>query len=660
MSDLKDSNADKSPLNFPVASSASPQVASNKEKEASKTIKNEPVLMCLSQSNEEKMKSKNKLLPSFLINSLEIKEHFKKDLDNFRSSSDDDCGKSFEEESEEREATMYGSSINSGSCLINAPSSFEALCSSSSNHFNPHSFPAFHQSPFGQNFPGQEPNLEMINLYQRILSQNSQGLQQGTNLSQCQNFSPNHIQFKSTSNLHSVFIPKNMLNSMDKQRCINGSFECQSKMSRLGQYNTGQNFMSNSSQILLNQGKNNNNVNHFLFEQNINGCRNNANSMNNISKMGNIISAHNIGNICHISNINNMGNIGNLPNMNSNLSSIPNLGNYSPLLMNQMNLCLNKSLNKNFSGSNFALNPLRNQMHSSSNSQINSSLSSKTNGKRSDSDEEEEPFQKLKNFNFDKSGFNGKLEKENCIDASFVRNVLNMNEKELYNYIITQKGSRDCQMVLKKINMSEFEVLISKIKPFFGKIMTNKYGNYFSKKLIQNSLPKQRIELLKSIKDNFIEIANDAFGTHPLQILIEIINLPEEKELVLSYILGNELTLALDSRGTHVLQKFISGIKNEHLLQKLGKNILSLIDKLIMDQFGVCVLIQLVKNSKDKNVNKYVANYIKERNPLSFIQHPYANYVVQNLFNSADMTFCKEIVDCIVENYLSLSSTQQK
>ena len=44
----------------------------------SEQLKNEPVLMCLSQSNEEKMKSKNKLLPSFLINSLEIKEHFKK------------------------------------------------------------------------------------------------------------------------------------------------------------------------------------------------------------------------------------------------------------------------------------------------------------------------------------------------------------------------------------------------------------------------------------------------------------------------------------------------------------------------------------------------------------------------------------------------------
>ena len=84
------------------------------------------------------------------------------------------------------------------------------------------------------------------------------------------------------------------------------------------------------------------------------------------------------------------------------------------------------------------------------------------------------------------------------------------------------------------------------------------------------------------MKNRFVEIANNSYGTHPLQSLIEIINMPQEKQLVLSCVLGNESLLALDSKGTHVLQKFISCTKDEERKQ-LNTNLINLIDKLIID-----------------------------------------------------------------------------
>ena len=235
-----------------------------------------------------------------------------------------------------------------------------------------------------------------------------------------------------------------------------------------------------------------------------------------------------------------------------------------------------------------------------------------------------------------------------------IKKLFDMNEQNLYNYIITQKGSRDVQNIIKKVNENDVEILITKIKNYFSDITIDKYGNYFSRKLIQICLPSQRIQLLESMNNRFVEIANNSYGTHPLQSLIEIINMPEEKKIVLKYILNNESVLALDSRGTHVLQKFISCTKDEERYE-LNQNLINLIDKLIINPFGVCVLIQLVKHTKDKNITKKIANYITERDPLSFIQHPYANYAVQSLISNTDLSYCDTIIDTIVQNYLSLS-----
>ena len=233
--------------------------------------------------------------------------------------------------------------------------------------------------------------------------------------------------------------------------------------------------------------------------------------------------------------------------------------------------------------------------------------------------------------------------------------LLNKNGESLYQYITTQKGSKDLQDFLKTINEKEVEILLHKLKIYLSDIIMDKYGNYFCKQLFLICLPYQRIQILDSIKERFIEISNNIYGTYPLQHLIEIINMPEEKNIVLSYILGNELILALNSKGTYILQKFIS-ITKEGERFELNNNLLNLIDKLIINQSGVCVLIQLIKYSKDQKILQNIADFITKNGPLTYIQHPYANYIVQILLcKSSDMPFCKEIINTIIQNYLSLS-----
>jgi len=256
------------------------------------------------------------------------------------------------------------------------------------------------------------------------------------------------------------------------------------------------------------------------------------------------------------------------------------------------------------------------------------------------------------------SNIENKITEDSIANNNFsnlsIKKLFEMPDQNLYNYIITQKGSRDVQNIIKKVNENEVEILISKIKNYFSEITLDKYGNYFSRKLIQICIPSQRIKLLESMKNRFVEIANSSYGTHPLQNLIEIINMAEEKKIVLNYILNNESILALDSKGTHVLQKFISCTKDEERYE-LNQNLINLIDRLIINPFGVCVLIKLVKHTQDRSIPKKIANYITNGDPLSFIQHPYANYAVQILLSNTDLSDCDVIIETIIENYLSLS-----
>ena len=235
-----------------------------------------------------------------------------------------------------------------------------------------------------------------------------------------------------------------------------------------------------------------------------------------------------------------------------------------------------------------------------------------------------------------------------------INNILLSSDNEFYSLIITQKGSRELQNLLKKVNEKEIDNILSKLIYQFSDVMIDKYGNYFSQKLIQICNENQRTKILSFIEKRFVEIANNSFGTHPLQSLIELITGEEEKKLALKYINNKICELALDSKGTHVLQKFISRT-NDIERNELNNSIIKNIQMLIDDPFGVCVLIKLIKHTNERKIKQMIINFICDGNILNFIQHPYANYVVQSFLNPNDIFLCDKIVDIIVENYYDLS-----
>jgi hypothetical protein len=232
--------------------------------------------------------------------------------------------------------------------------------------------------------------------------------------------------------------------------------------------------------------------------------------------------------------------------------------------------------------------------------------------------------------------------------------LLEMSSENLFKYLTNQEGSRMGQNIINKMKENEVDILLNKIFPYLSDIFKDKYGNYFSKKLIQIIVPNQRIKLIKNLEKNFILLSKSLYGTHPIQFLVETINMFEEKNLILNYIINKTLELALDQRGNCVLKKFIISTKDEER-KELNKNLIQNIDKLIFNQYGVIILVSLIKHSKDIFIHKQISDFIINNNPIYFIRHPYSNYVVQGLLIYTDLKLNEEIIKIITNNYLVLS-----
>jgi hypothetical protein len=140
--------------------------------------------------------------------------------------------------------------------------------------------------------------------------------------------------------------------------------------------------------------------------------------------------------------------------------------------------------------------------------------------------------------------FNSEKSDDRCEDFEDIQHLLGSISCELWVYARSQKGSRNLQKLLNKIQPDDLDIILEKIKNNFYDLMTDIYGNYFCQKLIQCCSAEQRMFILRHIMKDFTVIGCNNSGTHALQSLIEIINMPGEEELVKEAVRDNILTLS--------------------------------------------------------------------------------------------------------------------
>ena len=223
------------------------------------------------------------------------------------------------------------------------------------------------------------------------------------------------------------------------------------------------------------------------------------------------------------------------------------------------------------------------------------------------------------------------------------------------NLTKTIKGSKYLQNMLQTCPPKEMEVVcITKIICVnYKEIMCDYYGNYFLQKFFPFCNQHQRLDILISIKNDFINIANDICGNHSLQCLISLQNSNEEKELIKIYTQNNLKELCLGVNSSHLISKIIKYLK-ETERQYINNFIMNNILELCIDSNGICVIKEFIYNMKSDHYIKLVLSILeKEAKKLTLNQ--FGNYIIQEVIQFFGYNYCKNIINILIENLVEFS-----
>jgi hypothetical protein len=368
----------------------------------------------------------------------------------------------------------------------------------------------------------------------------------------------------------------------------------------------------NNSSINMNNYRNNINKNNIINNTNngFNEYFNIANNNNNINHNGNFI--------------NNFPNNNNFHKNHNHNKTINHNGNTNHNHNGNFNYINNNLINKNINHSN----------HTNNDNNINN------NNEYSDS-QIDYLFSQL--FS---------LPKEVCI----LLYIINKKGVGFFiNLTKTIKGSKYLQNILQTSPPKDVEVaLVTKIVcNNYKEIMCDYYGNYFLQKFFPFCNHHQRIEILISIKNDFINIANDICGNHSLQCLISLQNTNEEKDIIRIYTQNNLKDLCLGGNSSHVITKIIKFLQ-ESERQYINNFVIANLIELCIDPNGICVIKEFIYNMKSDNYIKLVLSiFEKETKQLTFNQ--FGNYIIQEVIRFYGYNYCKNIINILISNLVEFS-----
>jgi len=238
----------------------------------------------------------------------------------------------------------------------------------------------------------------------------------------------------------------------------------------------------------------------------------------------------------------------------------------------------------------------------------------------------------------------------------FMKHIKNI-KTPIVNCICNSKGALDFQRILEK---SGNDVKIYFIQNLGRKgliqIMKNVYGNYFFQKLIKNTSKDIVSLILLYVKEDFITISKDSWGTFSIQALLHEIKSIEDYIIILEKIKGCELELIYDKNATYVIQKIVL-IFPDYIRENLNEIILNNFIKLCLDVNGICLIKNFIKTNNNIN-NKIKIKYLISNNFILLSQSPFGNYAVQFLMENWNNIDLIEIFERICENILVLSVHQ--
>ena len=196
-----------------------------------------------------------------------------------------------------------------------------------------------------------------------------------------------------------------------------------------------------------------------------------------------------------------------------------------------------------------------------------------------------------------------------------------------------------CRFLQKKIeDDTEFamEFIYPIISKHLNEIIIDKFGNYLIQKFLDYLSQKELSEFLNIIKDNFVEIGLNQYGTRVIQKLITVIKSSGDQYTVNNYkafislIIPNVVKFSNDLNSCHIIQEIMTSktFENKFLYELYKQNIIQITN----DKNGCCFLQKCLDKLSGEELNTILESILS--NIKEIIIDKYGNYVVQYIIKN--------------------------
>lgn len=259
----------------------------------------------------------------------------------------------------------------------------------------------------------------------------------------------------------------------------------------------------------------------------------------------------------------------------------------------------------------------------------------------------------LKNNSNEKNNKKQNKKKNIFIDFNSLEELLEFLKggKQIGNYIKCRTNTATMINLIKKLPSEKIGELIDLIKHKLKDIMIS--NNKFCQKLFEQCTAQQRIIILNVIKDKFVEIAFNKWGSYSLQALVKIVSLPEEQEIIKQCIKGRVYELSMDKQSNFVLQKLIL-LLNEKGMVPITDEIFQIFNHLLYNSNGICLLKNLILTNKSSETRKKFVQKVIENLP-HIINHQIGHTLLIQMMDKWDFETCKSMIQEILKDILKYS-----
>lgn len=117
-------------------------------------------------------------------------------------------------------------------------------------------------------------------------------------------------------------------------------------------------------------------------------------------------------------------------------------------------------------------------------------------------------------------------------------------------------GSKFVQRKLDDAPVLRKEMIYREMRPNMYLLMKDRYANFVVQKFFDVGDLLQRLELVESIQNHFMELCLNRYGCRVVQTAIEKMPLQQQLSMVNRRTAGDIIQVAMDPNGNHVMQKY--------------------------------------------------------------------------------------------------------